>query len=65
MSANQTETWKTRLTIFFIGSFIVAFLCATIFLFLSAYDNKESLVTAPIQNNNIDHPNQNKTEKWH
>jgi hypothetical protein len=54
-----------RLTIFFVGSFIVAFLSAAIFLFISAYDNKDSLVTAPIQSDENHIPSQNKTEKWH
>ncbi len=65
MSANKAETRKTRLTIFFLGSFIVAFLCVAIFLFISAYDNKASLATSPIQNDGNQIPNQNKSEKWH
>ncbi len=61
MPANKAEIRKVRLTIFFVGSFIVAFLCTAIFLFISAYDNKDSLATSPIQNEE----NQNQTEKWH
>lgn len=65
MSADKAEIRKMRLTIFFVGSFIVAFLCAAVFLFISAYDNKDKLMTAPIQNNENNISSQNKTEKWH
>lgn len=54
-----------RLKVFFIGSFVVAFLCATIYLFVSAYDDKTSLSTAPLQNDDINAPSPLKSEKWH
>ncbi len=65
MSANTAETRKMRLKIFFLGGFIVAFLCVAIFLFISAYDNKNNLAISPIQNDKNHNLNQNKTEKWH
>ncbi len=65
MSENKADVSKMRLKVFFIGSFIVAFLGASIYLFISAYDDKASLATAPVINNDINAPAKNNSEKWH
>ena len=65
MPSNKAETNKMRWKVFFIGSFIVAFMCATIYLFISAYDDKGKMITAPIQNDNTAKAPQNSSEKWH
>lgn len=65
MSNDKAEIRKMRLTVFFIGSFIVAFICATIFLFISAYDDKSSMTTAPLQDNVKKKYDQSSSEKWH
>ena len=66
MSIKKRETRKMRRKVFLIGGFIVAFLCAVIFLFISAQDvHKDKLVTAPFQSGENTTPSPNKTEKWH
>jgi len=65
LSENNACIRNMRLKVFFIGSFIVTFLGTCIYLFISAYDDKTSLATAPLQNNNANSSGQNKSEKWH
>ncbi|APJ04146.1 hypothetical protein [Silvanigrella aquatica] len=66
MSANHAETKQMRLKVFFIGSFIAAFVCAVIYLFVSAYDDKDKMLTEPLHSDdNKNMPVQNKSGKWH
>lgn len=62
MAQNKSDVLKTRIAIFLIGSLVVAFLSAVIFIFMIAQqpDTPNALATSESQQNNS-----KTTEKWH
>ncbi len=62
VAQNKSDVLKTRIAIFLIGSLVVAFLSAVIFIFMIAQqpDTPNALATSESQQNNS-----KTTEKWH
>ncbi|KAB8033144.1 hypothetical protein [Fluviispira multicolorata] len=47
--SKKSDKTKFRIIVFILGSFIVSCVCVIIFLFATSYEQKENIITAPLQ----------------